>query len=99
MQWEVIWEWAVANHVRGEDWQKVAEKLDRQIKAGQWPKPTLGELDSEVYNGNPERLGKNLKKRAETDHRDVRRSRQLVSAALQQHGSQPLVATHGDGGN
>ena len=68
MQWEVVWEWAVANHVRGEDWQKVAEKLDLQIKAGQWPAPTLGELDSEVYNGNLERLGKNLKKRAETDH-------------------------------
>ena len=86
MQWEVVWEWAVKNHVRGESWQEVAEKLDLQIKAGQWPKATLGELDSEVYNGNPERLGKNLKKRAETDHRDVRRSRQLVSAALQHVG-------------
>ena len=46
--------------MRGEDWQKVAEKLDLQIKAGQWPKATLGELDSQVYNGNPEQLGRRL---------------------------------------
>ena len=86
MQWEVIWEWAVENHVKGESWRVAADKLALQIKAGQWPKATLGELDPQVFNNNPKRLAEKLNARAETDHRDVRRSRQLVSAALQHVG-------------